>query len=171
MGLGIRSHHEQKSQTPVRSGSLDFHQVVPNLVPKVVGLMCRARRAFEVFDDSDWDLTQFIEIRVFHSCDQFLVPWPRGVDPDLAWPGFQRPWSSRVVGYWVPSNTRIFLRSQQVKCSLVTQHMAWLLPHMKLCNLRFWTLIESCVPPSLFWIKCSGYKMLQSSSSAMQSLL
>jgi hypothetical protein len=84
MGLGIRSHREQKLQTPIRLGSLDFHQVVFNLVPKVVGLMCRARSAFEVFDNSDQDLTQFIEIRVFHRCDQFLVPWPRGVEPELA---------------------------------------------------------------------------------------
>jgi hypothetical protein len=64
MGLSIRSHREQMSQTLVCSGCLDFHQVVPNLVPKVVGLMSRARSAFEVFDDSDRDLTQFIEIRV-----------------------------------------------------------------------------------------------------------
>jgi hypothetical protein len=69
MGLGIRRHREQKSQTPVHSGSPDFHQVVLNLVPKAVGLMCRAHDAFEVFDNSDRDLTQFIEIRVFHRCD------------------------------------------------------------------------------------------------------
>jgi hypothetical protein len=84
MGLGIRSNHEQKSQTPVHSGSLDFHQVVLNLVPKVVGLVCRDRNAFEVFDDSDLDLTQFIKIRVFHGCDQFLVPWSCSVEPELA---------------------------------------------------------------------------------------
>jgi hypothetical protein len=84
MGLGIRSHREQKSQTPVHSGSPDFHQVDPNLVPKAIGLMCRAHSAFEVFDDSDRDLTQFIEITVFHRCDQFLVPWPCGVEPELA---------------------------------------------------------------------------------------
>jgi hypothetical protein len=84
MGLGIRSLCEQKSQTPVRSGNPDFHQVVPNLVPKVVGLMCRARSAFEFFDNSNQDLTPFIETSVFHRCDQFLVPWPRGVEHELA---------------------------------------------------------------------------------------
>jgi hypothetical protein len=83
MGLGIQSHREQKSQTPVYSGSPDFHQVVPNLVPKVVGLMCQARSAFEFFDNSDRDLTQFIEIKVFHRCDQFLVQWLRDVEPEL----------------------------------------------------------------------------------------
>jgi hypothetical protein len=57
------------SQTLVYSGSLDFHHVVPNLVPKVVGLMYEAHSAFKVFDNSDRDLTQFIEIRVFHRCD------------------------------------------------------------------------------------------------------
>jgi hypothetical protein len=84
MGLSIRSHRVQKSQTPVCSSSLDFHQVIPILVPKVVGTTCRARIAFEVSDDMDRDLTQFIEIRVFHECDQFLVPRPRGVEPELA---------------------------------------------------------------------------------------
>jgi hypothetical protein len=124
MGLGIQSHHEQKSQTPVRSGSPNFHQVVSILVPKVVGLMCRDRSAFDVFDNSDQDLTQFIEIMVFHRCHQFLVPWPRGVEPELAWPGIRRTWSFRVVGYWVPLDTQIFLRSRQAKCSLVAQCMA-----------------------------------------------
>jgi hypothetical protein len=83
VGLGIRSYREQKLQTPLRSGSLDFHQVVPNLVPKAVGLMCQARSAFKVFDDSNRDFTQFIKIRVFHRCDQFLVPWPRDIEPEL----------------------------------------------------------------------------------------
>jgi hypothetical protein len=84
MDLGIRSHRVQDSHTPVCSGSLNFHQVVPNLVLKVVGIMCRARRAFEVFDDLDRDIAEFIEPRVFHRCDQFLVPWPRGIEPKLA---------------------------------------------------------------------------------------
>ncbi len=35
----------------------------------------------EAFDDPDRDLAQFIESSVFHRCDQFLVPWPRGVEP------------------------------------------------------------------------------------------
>jgi hypothetical protein len=86
---------------------------------QAVGLMCRARSAFEVFDDSNWDLTQFIEIRVFHRCDQFLVPRPCGIEHELAWPDIQRPWSSMVIGYWVPPDTRLFLRSRQAKCSLV----------------------------------------------------
>jgi hypothetical protein len=84
MGLGIRSHREQKSQTSARSGCPYFHQVVPNLVPKAVGLICRARSAFEVLDNSDRDFTQVIEIRVFHRCDQFLVPWPRDIESELA---------------------------------------------------------------------------------------
>jgi hypothetical protein len=33
-----------------------FYQVVPNLVIMTVGTMCRVCRAFEAFDDSDWDL-------------------------------------------------------------------------------------------------------------------
>jgi hypothetical protein len=56
-------------------------------VPKAVGLMCRAHDAFEVFDNSDRDLTQFIEIRVFHRCDQFLAPWLCSVELELALPG------------------------------------------------------------------------------------
>jgi hypothetical protein len=46
--------------------------------------MCQAHSAFEVFDNSDRDLTQFIEIRLSHWCDLFLVPWPRDVEPELA---------------------------------------------------------------------------------------
>jgi hypothetical protein len=53
MGLGIQSHCVQESHTPICSGSLDFHQEVANLVPKVVGTMCGAHSAFEVFDNSD----------------------------------------------------------------------------------------------------------------------
>jgi hypothetical protein len=141
-------------------GSLDFHEVVPNLVPKAVGLMCQAHSAFEVFDNSDQDLTQFIEIMVFHRCEQFLVPWPCSIEPELTWPGIRRPWSFRVVGYRVPPDTQISLKSQQVKCSLVMWHIAWLLSHAKLYNMRF----------CLLQTKCLGCKMLQSSSLAMWSL-
>jgi hypothetical protein len=61
-----------------------FHQVVSSLVLKTVGILRLVRRAFEAFDDPDWDLAQFIESRVFHKCDQFLVPWPHGIEPWLA---------------------------------------------------------------------------------------
>jgi hypothetical protein len=53
MGFGIQSHCVQESHTPVHLGSLDFHQVVPNLVPKAVGTVCQDRSAFEVFHNSD----------------------------------------------------------------------------------------------------------------------
>jgi hypothetical protein len=53
-------------------------------VTKTVGIMCRVRRAFEVFDNPDQDLTQFIELRIFLRCDQFSVSWPRGIEPMLA---------------------------------------------------------------------------------------
>jgi hypothetical protein len=46
--------------------------------------MHRVHRAFKAFDDPDQDLTQFIEIRIFLRCDQFLVSWPRGIEPGLA---------------------------------------------------------------------------------------
>jgi hypothetical protein len=36
-----------------RSGGLDFHQVVPNLVLKTMGIMCRVHRAFKAFHDSE----------------------------------------------------------------------------------------------------------------------
>jgi hypothetical protein len=84
MSLGIRSHCVQESHTPVRSGSLDFYQEVPNQVPKAVGTVYRARSAFEVFDNSGQNLAQFIELRVFRKCDQFLVPCPCGIEPKLA---------------------------------------------------------------------------------------
>jgi hypothetical protein len=71
---------KDRSHTPVCSGSLDFQQVVPNLVPKAVGTVSRARSAFEVFDNSDQNLTQFVKLRGLHRCDQFLVRWPRGIE-------------------------------------------------------------------------------------------
>jgi hypothetical protein len=54
-----------------------FHQVAPSLVLNTVGIVCRVHRAFEAFDDSDQNLAQFVELRVFPKCDQFLVSWPR----------------------------------------------------------------------------------------------
>jgi hypothetical protein len=60
-----------------------FHQVVPGLVLKTVGIVCRVHRAFKAFDDSDQDLAQFVELRDFPRCDQFLVSWPRGMEPEL----------------------------------------------------------------------------------------
>jgi hypothetical protein len=53
-------------------------------VLKTVGVMRRVRRAFKAFDDLDQDLAQFIELRIFPRCDQFLVSWPRGIEPGLA---------------------------------------------------------------------------------------
>jgi hypothetical protein len=58
--------------------------VVPNLVLKTVGIMCRVRRTFEAFDISDRDLSQFLEPSVFSQCDLFLVSWTRGIEPKLA---------------------------------------------------------------------------------------
>jgi hypothetical protein len=58
-----------------------FHRVVLSIVLKTVGIMRRVRRAFEAFNDPNRDIAQFIESRVFHRCDQFLVPWPRDVEP------------------------------------------------------------------------------------------
>jgi hypothetical protein len=83
MGLGIRSHHLQESHTPIRSGSLDFHQVIPNLVPMAGGTVCQAHTAFEVFDNSDQNLTHFVVLMVSHRCDYFLKPWPRSIEPKL----------------------------------------------------------------------------------------
>jgi hypothetical protein len=83
MVSSIRSHRVQESHVPIRSGSLDFHRVAPNLVLKTVGIMCRVRRAFKVFDNSDRDLAQFIELRVFPRCDQFLVPLPHDIERKL----------------------------------------------------------------------------------------
>jgi hypothetical protein len=61
-----------------------FHRVVPSLLLKTVSVMHRVRRAFKAFDDSDRDLAQFVELRGFLGCDQFLVPWSRGIESWLA---------------------------------------------------------------------------------------
>jgi hypothetical protein len=53
-------------------------------VLKIVGILCRDRRAFEAFVDLDQILAQFVELRVFPRCDQFLVSWPRDIEPELA---------------------------------------------------------------------------------------
>jgi hypothetical protein len=60
-----------------------FHQVAPSLVLKSMGIICRVRRAFEAFDDSDQNLAQFVELRVFPRRDQFLVLWLHGIEPEL----------------------------------------------------------------------------------------
>jgi hypothetical protein len=46
--------------------------------------MSLAHRAFKVFDQSDLDLTQFVEQKIFTECDLVLVSWLRGVEPRLA---------------------------------------------------------------------------------------
>jgi hypothetical protein len=61
-----------------------FHRVVPSLVLKTMGVLCRVHRAFEAFDGLDQDLARFVELRIFPRCDQFLVPWPCGIEPKLA---------------------------------------------------------------------------------------
>jgi hypothetical protein len=49
-----------------------------------IGVMNRVHRAFEASDDLDRDLAQFVELRIFLRCDQFIVPWSRGIEPWLA---------------------------------------------------------------------------------------
>jgi hypothetical protein len=61
-----------------------FYQIVPSLVLRTVGIMHRVHREFEAFDDPDWDLSQFVEQRIFPRCDQFLVPWSHDIEPWLA---------------------------------------------------------------------------------------
>jgi hypothetical protein len=61
-----------------------FHQVVPSLLLKTVGIMCQVRRAFEAFEDSDHNHAQFVDLRVFPRHDQFLVAWLHGIEHELA---------------------------------------------------------------------------------------
>jgi hypothetical protein len=42
-----------------------------------------AHRAFKVFDHSDLNFTRFVELMIFPKCDQVLVSWLRGVEPEL----------------------------------------------------------------------------------------
>jgi hypothetical protein len=49
-----------------------------------MGVMHRVHRAFKAFDDLDLDLTWFVEQMIFSRCDQFLVPWSRGMESWLA---------------------------------------------------------------------------------------
>jgi hypothetical protein len=53
-------------------------------VLRAVGVMCRVHRAFEAFDDPDRDLARFVELRIFPRCDQFFMPWSRGIEPWLS---------------------------------------------------------------------------------------
>jgi hypothetical protein len=52
-------------------------------VLKTVSVMHRVHRAFEAFDDPDWDLTRFVVQMIFPKCDQFLVPWSCGIEAHL----------------------------------------------------------------------------------------
>ncbi len=58
--------------------------MIPNLVLRTMGVMCLTHRAFKVFDHPDLDFTRFVEQRMFPKCDQVLVPWPHGIEPELA---------------------------------------------------------------------------------------
>jgi hypothetical protein len=80
-----------------------FHRVVHSLVLKTVGVMFLVRRAFKAFDDLDQDLAQFIRSRVFYRCDQFLVPWPRSIEPKLSDSLTRYSKTSILQGCWVPS--------------------------------------------------------------------
>jgi hypothetical protein len=60
-----------------------FHHVARSLVLKTMGIVCRVHRAFDTFDDSYRNLAQFVELRVFRRCDQFLVSWPHGMELEL----------------------------------------------------------------------------------------
>jgi hypothetical protein len=53
-------------------------------VLRTVGVMRQVHRAFKAFDDLDRDLAQFVELRIFPRCDQFLVSWSRNIKPWLA---------------------------------------------------------------------------------------
>jgi hypothetical protein len=59
--------------------------------------MHRVYRAFEAFDNLDQDLSQFVGLRIFPRCDQFLVTWSCGIVPWLIKLDIWRPWSARVA--------------------------------------------------------------------------
>jgi hypothetical protein len=61
--------HENRKYQPAHAVWI-FHRVVSSLVLKTV--RHRVHRAFEAFDDPNWDLAQFVELRIFPSCDQVL---------------------------------------------------------------------------------------------------
>jgi hypothetical protein len=84
MDSDIRISRVPESYIPAALAVWIFHRMVPSLVLKTVGIMHRVRRAFETFDDSNQDLTQFIEHRVFPRCDQFLVSSLSGIELGLA---------------------------------------------------------------------------------------
>jgi hypothetical protein len=146
-----------------------FHQVVPSLVLKTVGAICRVHRAFKAFDDPDRNLDQFVKHRTFPRCDHFLMSCPRGIEPRLTWPDIRRPLSTWVA--WVPSHCGYSGFSQITPGLVLFGHTAHGLTTRACGAVRyeFWMLIESCIPPSLFPSKCPGCKMLQSSSPAMRS--
>jgi hypothetical protein len=80
-----------------------------------------------------------------------------------------KTWSTKSQGYRALLDTQVSLRSSRTKCSSVVQHMAWLLSMWSREMLKFQTLSESCALLNLLPTKCSGYKMLQSSSPTMCS--
>jgi hypothetical protein len=48
-----------------------------------MGVMRQVLRTFEVFDNPDREIAQFVEWRVFPECDQVLVLWSHSVEPRL----------------------------------------------------------------------------------------
>jgi hypothetical protein len=75
--------NESRIYQPARAVMI-FHRVVPSLVLRTISIVHQVHRPFEGFDDSDQNLAQFVELRIFLMCDQFLVSWLCGVEPKLA---------------------------------------------------------------------------------------
>jgi hypothetical protein len=73
------SHNHQSARTV-----WIFDRVVSSLVLRTVSVMRQVHRAFKAFNDPDRDLAQFVELRIFPRCDQFLVPWSHGIESWLA---------------------------------------------------------------------------------------
>jgi hypothetical protein len=61
-----------------------FHQTIPSLVLRTMGIMHRVHRAFKAFENLDQDLARFVELSIFPEYDRVLVPWSHGVEPWLA---------------------------------------------------------------------------------------
>jgi hypothetical protein len=53
-------------------------------VLKTMGIMCRVRRVFGAFVNSDQNLAQFVDLRDFPKRDQFLVSCLCGIEAELA---------------------------------------------------------------------------------------
>jgi hypothetical protein len=148
-----------------------FHRVISSLVLRTASIMRRVHRVFKAFDDSDRDLVQFVELRIFSQVWSVLGAM---VARHRALARLTKHSNILIrLSCMVTESLRILrILSDHARLSALWSCGSW--PDYSCIRSReilmFWTLIESCISLSLLLTKYLGRKILQSSSPTIWSL-